>query len=53
MYSTLWKSTNCVRLQESEIHDRVRVYLDGEMIKTTVGRVIFNIHLRKLLVDFA
>jgi DNA-directed RNA polymerase subunit beta' len=34
-----------------EIHDRVRVYLDGEMIQTTVGRVIFNIHLRKLLID--
>jgi DNA-directed RNA polymerase subunit beta' len=32
-----------------DIHDRVRVYVDGETLQTTVGRVVFNIHLRKLL----
>ncbi len=35
--------------KQVEVHDRIRVLLDGELIKTTVGRTIFNIHLRKLL----
>jgi DNA-directed RNA polymerase subunit beta' len=27
------------------IHDRVRVYHQGEILETTVGRVVFNSHL--------
>ncbi len=34
-----------------KLHDRIRLFIDGQKIKTTVGRVIFNTKIREGIFD--